>query len=1137
MKALRIYMTMAALVMTATVMAQITRISGTVSDDFDVLPGVNVVEIDASNRMVNATVTDMNGNFVLPIKSQKNKVKFSYMGFKPQVLPINKTVFKIKLEENAKQMETVNVVAKKKLKTSGLAIPEREVSFSAQSISAKEFEGLGITSVDEALQGRIAGLDIVANSGDLGAGTSMRLRGASTVSTLTSNEPLIVVNGNVWNVDMSDFDTATANDEKFAQLLNVNTENIEDIKVLKDAAATAIWGSQGANGVIEITTKRGHRGAPQVSYSVKLTMTHQPKGMELLTGDQYTMLLKEAYFNPMQQTLISKIPELNYVESDSEYLMFNKNTDWVDLVQQNGLRQNHYVSISGGDEKTLFRISGGYDHETGTIIKQKLNRLSTRMALDYYVNDRIKIMSNFALTYTKNNRNYDGLLGIARTKMPNLSPWRYDRDADGNEYNTGEYYIVPQYAFTNHGDSEIAGGTNPFSNRFNDQRNSHNPLASADKAVNDQTTYDITPELELEYKLLGLDDNSTQLRYNGRVVMNVYNDYTDQSFPRSLVSTPYYDNGSAYSFSRKNLAFTTTHTLTFQPKFKNEDHTLLALGRFQLVSGSSSSQSTNAYRLPTSLETVSSGAYPSGMGSGFNEWRSLYYTFSSHYAYKGRYMLAFSMRLDATTKFGENSRWGWFPAVSGRWNIIDEPWMKVMRDKVKMTMFSVRPGWGWVGNPPTADYLYMNSFSLGAPYLGTYAMNPNGLKLTELRWENKYTFNIGFDLGFFEDRLKFVLELYHQTTKDMLMANAGIPSSNGWGSLRYQNVGDMLNKGWEFQILGERLLKKGKFYADVNVNFANNRNVITKMDPLILEGLNIDWEEKNRSVLQRVQVDNPFGAIYGFRSKGVYQYSFNTAQDITRGKMPQALKNQGFTNLQECLDAGITFPVAVNENGQYVRDAEGNPIQQRFAYKDGNRQGYGFKGGDAIYEDVNHDGNINQLDIVYLGNSLPKLTGGFGFKLHYERLTLNAQFNYRIDYDILNMARLDMEAMTSNDNQSQAVNYRWRKEGDVTTIPRALNGGAENSTNYNTLVSDRFVEDGSFLRLNYLQLSYSLDPKLLKKWHIKQLNVYASANNLFCLTKYTGVDPEIGYGGYGVTTDTNKTPRSKSYTVGLTIGF
>ena len=1137
MKALKIYMTMGLLLVSSLAMAQITRISGTVSDDFDVLPGVNVVEIDASNRMVNATVTDMNGNFVLPVKSQKNKVKFSYMGFKTITLPINKTVFKVKMEENAKQMTEVQVTAKKKLKTSGLAIPEREVSFSAQSLSAKEFEGLGITSVDEALQGRIAGLDIVANSGDLGSGSSMRLRGASTVSTLTSNEPLIVVNGNVWNVDMSDFDTATANEEKFAQLLNVNTEDIEDIKVLKDAAATAIWGSQGANGVIEITTKRGQRGAPQVSYSVKLTMTHQPKGINLLSGDQYTMMLKEAYFNPTQQTLISSIPEFNYVESDSEYLMFNKNTDWVDLVQQNGLRQNHYISISGGDEKTLFRISAGYDHETGTVIKQKLQRFSTRMALDYYVNDRIKIISNFALTYTKNHRNYDGLIGIARTKMPNLSPYRYERDADGNEYDTGEYYIVPQYAFTNHGDPDIVGGTNPFSNRFNDQRNLHNPLAVAELAKNDQTTYDITPELELEYKLLGLDDSSHQLRYNGRVVMNVYNDYTDQNFPRSLVSTPYYDNGSAYSFSRKNLAFTTTHTLTFQPHFKNEDHYLLALGRFQLVSGRSSSQSSSVYRLPTTLSTVTAGAYPSGMGSGFNEWRSLYYTFSTHYSYKSRYMLDFSMRLDATTKFGPNNRWGWFPAISARWNIIDEPWMKVVRDKVKMSMFSVRPGWGWVGNPPTADYLYMNSFSQGAPYLGTLSMNPNGLKLTNLKWENKYTWNVGFDLGFFEDRLKFVVELYHQTTKDMLMWNAGIPSSNGWSSLAYRNVGDMVNKGWEFQILGERLLKKGKFYLDFNVNFANNRNVITDMDKLILNTLNIDWKEANRSVVQRVQINNPFGSIYGFRSKGVYQYSYETAKAITRGKMPESLANQGFQNLQDCLNAGITFPVALNENGEYIRDAEGNPIQQRFGYKDGSRVGYPFKGGDAIYEDINHDGNIDKYDIVYLGNSLPKLTGGFGFKLHYERLTLNAQFNYRVNYDILNMARLDMEAMTSNNNQSQAVNYRWRKEGDVTTIPRALNGGADNSTNYNTLVSDRFVEDGSFLRLNYLQLSYSIDPKILKKWHMKTLNVYVSANNLFCLTKYSGVDPEIGYGGYGVTTDNSQTPRSKSYTVGLTIGF
>ncbi len=1125
MKTLRYYITLCLMLVSSLAMAQISRISGTVSDDLDVLPGASVAEVDASNRVVNATVTDMNGNFVLPIKSAKNQLRISFMGYKTQMLPINKTTYKITMQDATKTMTEVQVTAKKKMKTSGLAIPEREVSFSAQGISAKEFEGLGITSVDEALQGRIAGLDIVMNSGDLGSGTSMRLRGASTVSTLTSNEPLIVVNGNVWNVDLSDFDVATANDEKFAQLLNVNTEDIDDIKVLKDAAATAIWGSQGANGVIEITTKRGSRGAPKVNYSLKMTMTHQPSGIKLLNGDHYTMLLKESYFNPEQNTYVGRVRELNYDESDSEFLMFNKNTDWVDLVKQNGLRQNHYISISGGDEKTLFRISGGYDHETGTIIEQKLNRFSTRMALDYYVNDRIKIISNFALTYTKNNRNYDGLLGIAYKKMPNLSPYRYEYDANGNEYNTGEYYIIPRYAFTDHGQL-----TPEQSNNFNDQRDLHNPLASAKYAKNDQTTYDITPELELEYKLLGLDDNSHQLRYNGRVVMNVYNDYTDKSFPSSLVTNNYWDTGSAYSYSRKNLAFTTTHTLTFQPHFKNEDHYLLAMGRFQLVSGSSSSQSTDVYRLPDRLQSVTSGGFVSGMSSGFNEWRSLYYTFSTHYSYKSRYSADFSMRVDATTKFGPNNRWGYFPAISGRWNIIDEPWMKWARDKVKVSMFSIAPGWGLVGNPPGADYLYLNSFSQGKRYLNQVSMNPSGLKLTDLKWENIYTWNLGVDLNFFDDRLKFRLDLYRRTTKDMLMGNAGIPTSNGWSGLNYKNVGDMKNEGWEFQINGERLLKKGKFSADVYVNFANNRNVITKMDPLVLENLNIDWTENNRSVLQRVQLNNPFGSIYGFRYKGVYQYNFDTARDIARADI-KAGTNQLQTNIDE---RGWTYPIVLNADGTYVRDSHGDPIQMRFAYKTAKGTGYSFKGGDAIYEDVNHDGNINQLDIVYLGNSLPKLTGGFGFTLHYDRWQLRANFNYRLDYDILNMARLDMESMISNNNQSEAVNYRWRKEGDVTSIPRAMFG---DGTNYNTLVSDRFVEDGSFLRLNYLQLNYSFDPKLLKKWHMSTLNLYASANNLFCITKYSGVDPEIGYGGYGVTTDNSQTPRSKSYTVGITIGF
>ena len=290
------------------------------------------------------------------------------------------------------------VVGKRKIKTNGLAIPEREISVAQQSLNMDEMAGLSFTTAGEALQGQIAGLDIVANSGNLGAGTTMRLRGASTVSTLTSSNPLIVVNGNTWNVDMSNFDMQSANDEQFAQLLNINPEDIESITVLKDAAATAIYGSQGANGVIELTTKRGKQGKPMLAYSMRMTGTYQPEGYQLLDGDDYTMLLKESYFNPQQSDAAADIVELNYDKNFSEYEQYNNNTDWAKAVKQVGLRQNHHISVSGGGEKANFRISGGFDNETGSVIKQHLGRFSTRVAPDYFVSQRIQISTSCYLS-------------------------------------------------------------------------------------------------------------------------------------------------------------------------------------------------------------------------------------------------------------------------------------------------------------------------------------------------------------------------------------------------------------------------------------------------------------------------------------------------------------------------------------------------------------------------------------------------------------------------------------------------------------------------------------------------------------------------------------------------------------------
>ena len=298
-------------------MAQdITQVHGTVSDDLGPLMGATVCEIDGTGRIIESAITDMNGNFTMKVKNAKDKLRISYVGLKTQTFKLDKTTYEVTMS-SATTLNEIVIKSRKRANGNGLAIPENEISTAKQTISTKEFEGLGITTIDEALQGRIAGLDIVGNSGSLGSGSTMRLRGGSSLSSLTNQNPLIVVDGNVRELDLSNFDASTANDEQFAELLNINTEDIADINVLKDGSA--LYGSQGGNGVIELTTKRGSRGKPQVSYSLKLTGTYQPKGMDLLNGDDYTMLLKEAYFNPRQNNSASNIPEINYAPSFSEY--------------------------------------------------------------------------------------------------------------------------------------------------------------------------------------------------------------------------------------------------------------------------------------------------------------------------------------------------------------------------------------------------------------------------------------------------------------------------------------------------------------------------------------------------------------------------------------------------------------------------------------------------------------------------------------------------------------------------------------------------------------------------------------------------------------------------------------------------
>lgn len=1138
MNNIRTYITVGALCSAMTISAQDHRISGTVSDEFGPVIGCNVIEKDANNRNVNATITDVNGNFQLAIKNPKNKLVVSYVGYKTfsQVIG-SQTNFQIQLKD-ANELGTVTVTAKQRFRGDGLSIPKDEVSVATQTMNMEIVDGLAFTSADEALQGQIAGLDIVANSGNLGAGTTMRMRGVTTING--SSEPLIVVNGNIMDVpDAKDTDWSTATEETYSSLLSINVNDIESIDIMKDAAATAIWGARGANGVISIKTKRGKRGKIRIDYNFSLQGNWQPKGYNLLSGDEYTMLMKEELYNPTQNpSATTNINELNYNKSWAEYNNWNDNTDWVKAVTQTGWNQSHGLTISGGGEKAVFRISANYDHQTGTIIKQVLNRFSTRLNLEYYVSDKLKFTTEFPLTYTKNQKSYANILGKALSMAPNMSIYR----EDGNGIDTNEYYIMLPSAEKDEYGSSISGTS---SLQLKSVRDIGNPVAIANLAWNNESTYRITPDFRINYYFLGNDDHKTRLDYEGQVYLDIFSKSNPTYCPGSLSTNGWKDNSyNLYTMDDYNsFQFQTRHQLIFTPKFKNEDIAWMMLGRWELTSGTSYGQNVSERKLPLGAQSPTLPAEISNMSTSNGEWRSMAGVFSTHLSYKGRYNADFTVRADGTTRFGDNNKWGYFPGMSVRWNISDEPWMKWSRKVLSMLAF--RPSWGVNGRTPSSEYLQYAKYAAGSQYGNGNTMLPStrvdGLQLSDLKWEKTTSWNLGANLGLFDDMIEADFNYYYKKTKDLLNPGVAISSQTGYTTLAWKNIGSMENKGWEFNITAKKFIKAGKFSMDASFNVAQNFNKITEMDQTVLDGINEDWSADSRGkYFKRIQVGNALGSIFGLRHKGVYQYSYDYLENLRRqGYVMEGNEKIMIRDNNDLVDylnnrflpAGKTAPIALNRDGKVITGADGKPLRMTYNSKDGGET-YKFDGGDVIYEDVNHDGTINSLDMVYLGNSNPKFSGGFGFTFRYGNWSLRTNFVYRTGFKVVNFARMGVEKMYDTTNQSTAVNWRWRKNGDMTEIPRALyNYG------YNWLGSDRYVEDASFLRFSYVSLSYDVPKKFLKSVGLNTLRFDLSGQNIFVWSKYSGTDPEHANNGWNFASDSSQTPRSKSFTLRMRIGI
>lgn len=1153
--------------------AQQRRISGTVSDDIDVIIGANVKEIDKNNRIVSQAVTDMNGNFTMNIKDPNNTLEITYIGYKKfsQKIGSGKSVFKVTLQDNTKTMTEVTIEGKKNAPTTGLEIPQREYSGAVQKFSMDDVEGLSFESVDQALQGQIAGLDIVPNSGNLGSGTTMRLRGTTTING--NAQPLIVLNDHIFEIpddekDRYDFSNMD-NEEQFSTLLQVNPDDIESITVLKDAASTAKWGANGSNGVIEIKTRRGHRGPTRVNFSYKFKGTWQPTGYEMLNGDGYTMMLKEAYYNPNHRP--TELWELDYME-DRPYIYnhYNHNTDWVKEVQRFGQEHRFTLNLSGGGDKATFRISANYDKSTGSIIGQKLDRFTSSTALDYWVSDRIHFQSNINLAFTTNHKNYgNDILARAYNAMPNMSVYEYRQDLETGSFVPTENYfnMLPLAAVYSTGSTtELDNNGRQTSYDLKDMFVNGNPVARAMKAWWNQKQYNLTPQFSIEYKLLGKTDDEHRLNYVGDVQLNIYNTSNDEYCPSELRPMDWVWGGdnAAYLTSNernyvsndenKSLEFTTRHDLRYYSAFRNRDHSLSGLVRFEMAIGSNSSQALGLWNVPNGITDPTVKALLRSASSGNNEWRNQSFFGQVHYSYKSKYNLDASARWDGNTSFGRNNKYGFFPSVAVRWNIIDEAFMNKEWITKWLSMLAIRGSWGITGLGGAGSNQY-NKYATNGYYNGHQVITPENLSLTQLRWEKTRKLNLGFNLGLFKDLVTFEGEIYDHRTTDLLMNDLRIPSANGFSNLAKVNAGVLRNKGWELNFSTSKICKIGKFALKLRGNVAQNFNEVEEMNPLILESLNGSdtYQPKNLDYNQRVQIGNALGSIYGLHYLGVYKYDYEhngiTTSSISAygyaeaGNSGYAANADGSINYNEPINTAAaaerrgevhTCPIAFDADGNMLTDAKGIPLPMYYCYNETYR--YQFQGGDAIYEDVNHDGQIDRYDMVYLGNSNPKCNGGFGINLYFGRLSLNAGFNFRIGNQIVNLARMNLESMLNNKNQSFATTWRWRKNGDETVVPRALSS-VKGFSSYNSLPSDRYVEDGDYLRLQYIQLSYDFDAKKLKKYGINQLKLYASLDNLWCWTKYTGVDPDVSPQGFAVARDNNRTPRTKSFTCSLTLGF
>ncbi|WP_080240442.1 SusC/RagA family TonB-linked outer membrane protein [Spirosoma rigui] len=990
------------LLTTGSLLAQTTRLTGTIrSGEGEVLPGVTIAVKGTSQ----GTTTDADGHFALPLSTTDVTLIISAIGFATQEVRPTGSELTVTLQTDIRQLSEIVVT--------GYGEQSRKSLTSAIStVKGADLQTIPVASPDQLLQGRAPGVQVQANSGVPGGGIFIRVRGTNSVNA--GNDPLYVVDG-VFINNTNLIATGLGNQVPSNPLADLNPADIESIEILKDANATAIYGSRGANGVVLITTKRGKSGRTRLTFDTYQGWSKAAKVFEVVTGPQLAQLENERFINDGGNP--SAVPYRSVASGGLGLPGEQPTYDRISDLFRTARTANYELSASGGNDKTQFYIGGSYFSQQSIVKPTNFERYSLRINLDNQVTDRLKIGTSTALARTirnvsSNDNNPGGVINSALYPRSNLPVF----NADGSyaKYGNFDNHLALIDNLNNN-----AVGTRAISNVFG--------------------TFAFSPTLSLR--------SSWSVDFNDVYENNYNNTLLLAGQPR----------GTATSYLSRDITLLNEQVLTYRQTFADR-HSVQVLVGNTIQQNTFQRTTLSGLQFPSNdLQTIASSATQTGSSSRSAAGLVSFFG-KTNYSYRDRYSLDASLRADASSRFGLSRRWGYFPSVGLGWRISEE---NFVRDLNLFDELKFRGSWGLTGNQAgISDFASLGLWQGGANYLDLPGTAPLQLANPALSWETTRQWNVGLDVAVLKRKLFVEVNYYDKYTYGLLL-NVPVPRKLGYASV-VQNFGAVSNKGIEFQVTANWINRRDLSWSST-INLSRNRNRIEKLAAPITTG--------SRDIF-RLQ-------------EGASLYSF-----------------------------------------WLYRQTRVNP-----------------ETGDAEYQDVNGDGTINVADRQLVGNAWPDFFGGFSNTLSYKGFDLGLNLYFEKGAKIMNMNRFFLVHGGTQRNIGYVPDQlnRWQKPGDETSIPRLTTDPASN--NYGGVVqnlSDRYLEDGSFVRLRTLSLGYTVPKSLLTRFRLASLRAYVQATNLFTLTPYSGLDPEVNSQSNVANTknfDWATVPQPRTLQAGLTIGL